>query len=104
VVKWWKWENKLNLEDQGSLPTPGNLFFLKKLYKIFNGEWYTVHKYWISIKYHQFESLIQDFYADDDFHIFSVGIEKETLQWNAIKALFRSPPSQHTPHANYDCN
>jgi hypothetical protein len=23
--KWWKWENKLNQEDPGLLPTPGNL-------------------------------------------------------------------------------
>jgi hypothetical protein len=26
AVKWWKWENKWNQEDPGSLPTPGNLF------------------------------------------------------------------------------
>jgi hypothetical protein len=26
AVTWWKWENKLNWEDPGSLPTPGNLF------------------------------------------------------------------------------
>jgi hypothetical protein len=30
AVKWWKWETKWNWEDPGSLPTPGNLFFLKK--------------------------------------------------------------------------
>jgi hypothetical protein len=32
---WWKWENKWNWEDQGSIPTPGNLFkkcILSRLY------------------------------------------------------------------------
>jgi hypothetical protein len=26
AVKWWKWENKKNREDPGSLRTPGHLF------------------------------------------------------------------------------
>jgi hypothetical protein len=30
AVKWWKWENKWNQEDPGSLLTPGN-FFIKKI-------------------------------------------------------------------------
>jgi hypothetical protein len=32
--KWLKWENKLNREDPGSLPTPGNLF--KNVHTIYN--------------------------------------------------------------------